>query len=830
MITCAFKKTKLLEPEKELIVLLCPSGEHAALISFKSLPTLDLQEKNLHQWAEFYHLPPTRLYSSDENIPPLVTIRTASDNIITYPSMLLFVPTDTKLTPSAVSGLNGIMGLSHGLTEDLGTKASRFEYHERLKSTGGIIDYSSYRDPMIYSGNFVINALSMSDTNYQQDQLLLHRALLEPVIPSPIMSLKSVIPINTTLLLGSNNVATTKISHSQHSTPPKPSLNINMNLVEFAAAQFQAANDEPVEALLDRLNPLNDPNIAMSKESSDVQSGGRGGSQLSSMMRKNLTIEPYVQQQSNIVEQSQQEIIEEDEETVQVPVDDFMYDIDAITRNNADPWDTNEDFGDLDLDVTEADFDFFKTTAPAPASAVLTPSNVLGVIPMDIVPVKEEQMSTASYLQQQQQHNGAPLIVEKSASLHVNEESVEVTEPTPNNDSLFTPFVISNNSTEDVSMESSNITSVDPTTTSTPTINCLQPMTSSIQKRIPYQKFAPEPSTFVPRDFLPVSINTNAIDAKYSTGGKFMYDPSIAEKDQTTKHNLKREFYSPDYVPAVKKKIVKRKLIIEQKVDNEVKKIPSPEDIKIIEAFPREEEIDSIFSGNSSSSSSISCGSSSSGSHASGDSDDGDDSSDDSLSTDQAINKRIKTIKKYQRSIVYSLLKATPAPQPTDIYQRLDYDTPFAPILANGDIKPIKWRQSKAMEQSMEYLCQQAIWGGYPFAGGLAEVSQNGGEVEGELAKVLAARRSNMMQMTRGVVTHVPCLQTDTHKLTMEFKSMLRQLFVLSSSETIANKATENEEMALEARSYLTAPLLGSVDIKGPLNIQQYCDLGGKVL
>lgn len=810
------------------------------MISFKSLPTLELQEKALNHWTEFYHLAPNQLkqqqqqrYSGENIIPSLVTIKNASDEIIIYPSRLIFVPTETKLTPSAVSGLNGIMEFNHGLTEDLGAKASRLAYHQRLKQ-------AHINDPMMYSGNVIIHALSMMDTNYQQDQILLHRALIEPVISSPIMNLKSVIPLHTTPLLGNNNdTGKRMMTSSQHSTPPN--VNYNMNLAEFAKAQFQLGKkEESVESILDGPNPLNVPNIAINNKELDKQSGS-AVSQLLSM--KNPTVKSTSQSssrhQSPMVSDEQDNTTEDN-----AVIDDFnlMYDLDATGGNTADPWDTNEDFGNLDLDVTEADFDFFKTPAPTsaaplsslPPAVVTTPSNLLVVIPMDIVPVKQEEEV------QQQEGGGEPMMIEEQADTSIHGLEKETEELTPNNDSLFTPFVMSNTSTEDVSMESSNIATVESISTSTPHLS-QQPIITQ-QKKMPptsYPKSTPtlaEPSTtsFVPRDFLPVPMTTNSMDAKYIAGGKFMYNPSASQQQpqdqqhQQQPHVKKREsFYSPDYVPK-KKKVLARKRA-------EPLERPPSQDVNVREVYLAEENDNSASSGsgNSNGSSNSSSGSSSNSSSSSEEEEEDNDEDfsaddNDNLSSTM-IDKRLRTLKKFQKSIIYSLLKATPAPEPVDRFQHLDYDTPFAPTLASeDDLKPIKWRSSQAMEQSLTYLCQQAV--GYPFtSGGLTELSQNGGEIEGEAGKIMVARRTNLMQMTRGVVTHVPCLQTDRQSLILEFMDLLKEIFVSRNEEMLEEQeGNAAAAMTTRPRLYMNAPL-GSVDVKGPLTIQQYFDLGGKL-
>jgi hypothetical protein len=79
----------------------------------------------------------------------------------------------------------------------------------------------------------------------------------------------------------------------------------------------------------------------------------------------------------------------------------------------------------------------------------------------------------------------------------------------------------------------------------------------------------------------------------------------------------------------------------------------------------------------------------------------------------------------------------------------IDYDTPFAASVVPGLAHPERYHDED--ERALHYLCQQAVLGGYPFAGGLAEISTNGGEVPlGESARVMITRRRDLIQHARG--------------------------------------------------------------------------------
>jgi hypothetical protein len=162
--------------------------------------------------------------------------------------------------------MNGIMGLNHGLTEDLGSKVFRSTYHSRFKSQT-MDDYWSYSDPVVYAGNTVMNALSMIDIKHQQDQVLLQRALNEPVIGSPVMNSKSVIPFHQ---------GSSPILIRRSLTPPLTIRRENLDLQAFAMANFQINKQEQENAasvLSNELNPIQDPSITEASQSLEAAAG-----------------------------------------------------------------------------------------------------------------------------------------------------------------------------------------------------------------------------------------------------------------------------------------------------------------------------------------------------------------------------------------------------------------------------------------------------------------------------------------------------------------------------------------------------------------------------
>ncbi|KAI9305769.1 mediator complex subunit 13 C-terminal-domain-containing protein [Cunninghamella echinulata] len=142
----------------------------------------------------------------------------------------------------------------------------------------------------------------------------------------------------------------------------------------------------------------------------------------------------------------------------------------------------------------------------------------------------------------------------------------------------------------------------------------------------------------------------------------------------------------------------------------------------------------------------------------------------------------------------------------------LDYDTPFASTVLPDSIHPIRYQSQDY--SSLYTLCQQAALGGYPFTGGLAEVTASGGQVIiGESTRMLVSRRRDLVQNARGGTTHVPCLPCDFDLVTQDFKSILGDIFDPPTDTT-------DEPLPLNVTDFNS-----SVSVNGPLNVQQYYEL-----
>jgi hypothetical protein len=87
------------------------------------------------------------------------------------------------------------------------------------------------------------------------------------------------------------------------------------------------------------------------------------------------------------------------------------------------------------------------------------------------------------------------------------------------------------------------------------------------------------------------------------------------------------------------------------------------------------------------------------------------------------------------------------------IREVIDYDVPFAEIIVREPMfeRPKEQHTADGHRAAVELLCQQAVLGGYPFVGNIAEISQRGGEfIDGESMQVTITRRRNLIQSNCG--------------------------------------------------------------------------------
>ncbi|KAI7864024.1 mediator complex subunit 13 C-terminal-domain-containing protein [Spinellus fusiger] len=341
---------------------------------------------------------------------------------------------------------------------------------------------------------------------------------------------------------------------------------------------------------------------------------------------------------------------------------------------------------------------------------------------------------------------------------------------------------------------------------------------------------------FVPPEFSPVVFSAGVDTAKYYSGGKFVYTPRT-HKGKASHRKPKYGMYRPDYVPIVKKRL--QKATHGQIIRKESMEVDSDASGLITQVTQKTKDIlsEETFSTSSSEDSESGSGS--------GSEDECDSKKDDTKSetpiqppwtphhesphigsttipTSITTEENMNSVKTLQMNFVKKLLSDTIGRDKGELLNEetdLGFVRPFAEAVVSGAICA-KHLPRKALEgedyKVLEYLCQQAVMGGYPFSGGLAAVSANTGEIsEGESDTIVVARRRDLIQLFHGDVAHVPSLSNDVIHVMQSFKSSLIDVFDKSKLQKNYLYPSNLEHL----------PQSNAIVVRGPLNIQQYYDL-----
>ncbi|RUS20078.1 hypothetical protein BC937DRAFT_86403 [Endogone sp. FLAS-F59071] len=390
-----------------------------------------------------------------------------------------------------------------------------------------------------------------------------------------------------------------------------------------------------------------------------------------------------------------------------------------------------------------------------------------------------------------------------------------------------------------------------PDRTTRETINVeLRPYTPKLGTRLVHQ--------FVPPDFAPLIVLAGVNDAKYGDGGKFVYAPP---KKKRKKRVAARALYRPDYIPEPPVKTDAKKKDKANSTDD----VSMPN--SMVNGVVRRNEAAKV--GAALDRMGLSDFDSSSDSNSESDSN-RESEDDDNAKTARrditvgelnsarmvfminsrgcgGVNERLVNLRQVSDIVNVKLEDGQLSSvngdfDEDDRFINLDYDSPFASMIVRdlssktkkggrirtgevtngvvdgaGEVE--RWESTSSAVskdiffRTVDCLCQQAIMGGYPFAGGLIEIAGRGGEiVEGESTQVFVTRRRGLVQGVVGDMTVVPALIDDACNLISEFKTMLAQTF----------DPTHIPEGGQQAHHFSTPAV---VSIKGPLSIQQYYDL-----
>jgi hypothetical protein len=427
------------------------------------------------------------------------------------------------------------------------------------------------------------------------------------------------------------------------------------------------------------------------------------------------------------------------------------------------------DIDNFDFGVTEEDFDFFESgptpapPPPEPAAVVPEQDTFISKPPSMLISSTNVAELNAPKLEQDYSDvlNQSDGLLNDDGMMDIKELSTMLDEtPQNHNNSISDPPANTSVTTLEVSAPKEE--------------NDFNPAASLHL----FSEEKAEGPSFVPPEFAPVKTEYSINDSKYCDGGKFMYTPLLQQEHGKTP---KRKPYKPDYVPIVRKKKLSKKLFDKQKApqqqdngnggngDISIKMESSDTPLnRSVTTTNYYGDADIVSSSSSSSGSSDSDGNS--GSYSDSDSEmeetipkatideiDKDDGANGSeMDEDNKATTTIHSLGRiqdnYVQMLLFSLSKSKK--KKLDINDMaFDYDSPFARTIATSIVRAKSFNSSNMAKdfRALDYLCQQAVLGGYPFSGGIESISSNGFEAnEGESAKVLVARRRDLLQQFNG--------------------------------------------------------------------------------
>ncbi|KAI8142064.1 mediator complex subunit 13 C-terminal-domain-containing protein [Fennellomyces sp. T-0311] len=435
----------------------------------------------------------------------------------------------------------------------------------------------------------------------------------------------------------------------------------------------------------------------------------------------------------------------------------------------------DNDLEDFDFDVTEADFDFFASSVPdsskkaIPTSSSLMQMTESSMLSMDIATTTDNALGITESITDQ------PLKTEDLLGDEIMTTApmpgiAMVTGPLETDDTKMPGFNVSPIASEVTAVASSDAgaSTTVPATFDT-SIYTMTPESRSPTLVLTKSGYTSEHQHLVPRDFAPVSFVAGVNDSKYLDGGKFTYDDTNDDKP-------KQRMYRPDYIP---RKLMKSR----RKAARLLKNQTAP--IEVLSSSESESTTSS-----------------------SDESDDESTSSSISLSSQEEEDvDPVDRLESAQMIFVRRLLgDIKNKPKRHRIANlTLDYDSPFGSITVDS-IHPEKLTSSDIA--SLDQLCQQTVWGGYPFAGQLPNSISScaDGTYCNDTAEAVVARQTELIQSIRGDITHVPCLPSTTTRAISDFKSILEEVFHSDSDGDLI-------------------PPIGSVTVKGPLKVQEFYEL-----
>lgn len=796
-------------------------GERAAILPMHQDIPEQLEEKILREWSLLFDIPLRCLNSCRQQrpcaapkLPALTPIRSLRGDVVLYPTALLFISTASITLSSTNSDMNGVLRYHQGYTEDLvqqwnhwwwsdqithiatrNKTQQQHPHHHHHHASSSLLNYWDYGSPKLHTASAMFDTLSMTAENISANGVLT-KALGEPVGSSPIMASKTVA---TPASLGCKNETMSPPSTKEGEENRRVEEESELSVADFARIHFaDPIEKQQQQSMLTSPDVKPEPVTTTTTTTTPVQEIPITASTTAppTMNISNNNTMGYMDSTALLLSggaTTDQMAVNAAGNTTTTTDDafDFRFGMDALGGSAYDMsnrWgDAMEDLDNLDLHVTEEDFDFFEsepTSNKAPASQQQQHADFNN----DLLKVTTQNFQ--QQLQQQQQpsttnENDRLMLMEGmplSGIGEVPEADGEIDLDAllgGSNGVLDDDQLLGNTSSQGQPQATTVTTATSGGTQPSPMMtngNLTATETSADDSAASFKEksmslrgmttspMLMEPTLenhFVPPDFAPVQFSDGVDNAKYLDGGKFMYAPKKDESARDPisikrKRRLRRSLYRPDYVPRIRKRIKNKddtnnsivhtypnytppsiRPLLMYRPNNSttaVNKYHKPPQQTTLDLAEEEESSCSSSSSTDDDESSSSC------------SEEACDEEDEIKSYSSQEKKKsdshdpewwMSGLQSVHDSVVDQLLVASPS------MRRNGSDTE-----TKSDTRTI---QSQEDFKVLDYLCQQVVMGGYPFDNGLSAVSSNLGQVHiGESTTALVAQRRKLLQRAHG--------------------------------------------------------------------------------
>lgn len=748
---------------KFFIVIVCPSGERVTLSPSKHDLPQQIEDEILRDWSKLLEIPFERVQTATRNLPRTISIRSREGDDILYPSSLIFAPATPALLSGA--GYGDIYGYAYGATEDLGQLWSRWAWTERIselmktneppsfstydktaKNNEARLNFWSYESPQLTTVTSVLENLSQNDPS--STHALLTKALAESVSTSPLMFSKAVAtPASSgTKLESITDEMVDDISEKKKSD--RLQQQSQLSLVEFARLHFPGEKQDEQTVT---------PNAAYSMTSGtpmDISGDGsasrRNEYNQDNIMSTSFAVPNVANSSLNALNTMSQNSSVPMYQSSPVTGANEAFDLglgmgglessDNMMYGMSNDWGDMADLDNLDINITEEDFDFFKSEPAKQPEMFVDPAasndnsgfnqpqpmqvddaNIATLMHMETMPVQEIGNSA---MPAENEALDLDSLFANSGQMLDNSLLVSGSNTFQDTKVIAAPASTGQGNFDAISVDVRQGTGM------TPVKMEITPGADEDSVATPRYSEIKGENSFVPPDFAPVKFSEGVNDSKYSDGGKFMFLPSTVDRPELKGKRQKREIYRPDYTPRFRKRLKARKPEFGDqrngKLNNASKNMP----YRLPNAFGQELD-------DSSSDTSTSDYESSSESDASYSAD---------SKEKQEPGDWLDTVHHAQAVFAEYLLDKSKSLPFRPWSNRSDLSIKVA-WQSRSNHKPLR-EESQEDSKVLEYFCQQVVMGGYPFTSGLTSVFANGGIIsEGETARGIISRNNCVSQL-----------------------------------------------------------------------------------